>query len=260
MLNFLHEMSTNNTMKRTICLFFVSSFLALMASANQAQTIFDVELVFFKRLDTSGQLNYLKLEEPSLAELESSLIQQESSSIDAEAEEQFTLNEPVLLPEGYKVLESSEMQFEGVFKRLRSSPNLRPLLHLGWRQPLENKSETPWLSFAVNDDPEQKGLIEFSGSLRFSRNQGLLVEADITGFKAEDPDFIIEETDEQTPEQLAGRFLLEESRKVKINKLHYFDHPTMGLLIQITPYQATLEEQEALEAETAVIETTDKES
>ncbi len=229
-------MGTNNTMTRIISYFVITASLLISSLASQAQTIFDVELVFFKRLDATGQFNYLAKEDNSVSG------------------QTYTLNSPISLPSGYQNLQRSERKLEGVFRRLRSSANMRPLLHLGWRQPLTDKEDTPWMSFRAADDPEKAGLLDFIGNIRFSRNQGLLVEALISGFRAADPSVIIEETDEQMPDQLAGYFLLEENRKIKINKLNYFDNPTMGILIKVTPYQATLEEQEALEAEQALIE------
>lgn len=213
--------------------------LFLLAPILKAQTIFDVELVFFKRLDATGQFNYLAKDDNSVSG------------------QNYSLNQPVSLPAGYQSLERSERKLEGVFKRLRSSANMRPLLHLGWRQPLTDKEETPWLSFSAIDDPEKKGLQEFNGNIRFSRNQGLLLETLINGFKAAEVSSILDENNdqevnevtEQAPDPLAGNFLLEENRKIKINKLNYFDNPTMGILIKVTPYQATMAEQDALESE-----------
>ena len=207
----------------SLILFAVFSFPA------KGQTIFDIEFVFFKRLDADGNFNYLSLEAPT-------------------AQEQiYTLTPSLSLPENYQLLERSERRLEGVFNRLKTSANMRPLLHIAWRQPLTDKDETAWLSFILSDEPHEKGLQDFIGNIRFSRNQGLLFEANISGLKEADPNIIIEPSDGQTPEQLIGYFGLEESRKVKINTLNYFDHPTMGILVKITPYQATIEEQEALQ-------------
>ncbi|NVJ66069.1 MAG: hypothetical protein HWE16_06245 [Gammaproteobacteria bacterium] len=227
-------------MKRITLLALAALLSTFAAFPIAAQTIFDVEVVFFKRLDVTGQFNYLAKDENSVSE------------------QKYTLNNPVSLPADYSTLERAERKLEGVFNRLRASANMRPLAHFAWRQPLNDKDDTPWVSFAVSDEPEQKGLLDFIGNIRFSRNQGLLVEALISGFKAADPNIIIDESDEQMPDQLAGYFILDENRKVKVNKLNYFDHPTMGILVRVTPYQATLEEQEAFEAEQAVVKLNNK--
>ncbi len=264
-------------MKRIITLITLASGLLItnftFSNSAKAQTVFDVEFVFFKRLDADGRLNYLAKDE--------NLVSRQN----------YTLNQPISLPDGYQSLERSERRLEGVFKRLRASANMRPLLHLGWRQPLEDKENVSWLSFSVSDEPEQKGLLDFIGKIRFSRNKGLLIESQINGFRATLPtdftedlglaadntseaaDLVSENTTEeseedlsevQIPDPLAGHFLLEENRKIKINALNYFDHPTMGILIKVTPYQATIEQQEALEAEQALqtseINKTNKES
>jgi len=263
----------------------------LLASFNlTAQTIFDVEFVFFKRLD---QLHMQGQPEPIPLEND---------------EVEFLLSESnALLPEGYRILARNEQQLEGVYNRLRSSPNMRPLLHLGWRQELQDKADTPWLSFNLNDAPDQEGLEGFNGIIRLSRNQGLVLEGQVVGYKEptmpltedlslnNDPesqesdlelpfsnqgsdqnnnsennttgntsneenlgavenegvtnvqsdsnDF---EDDMQIPDELSGFFEMSETIKVKLGKLYYIDHPTMGLLIKVTPYQASLEEQKAL--------------
>ena len=50
----------------------------------------------------------------------------------------------------------------------------------------------------------------------------------------------------QIPDELSGFFEMSETIKVKLDNLYYIDHPTMGLLVKVTPYQAKIEEQEAL--------------
>ncbi|WP_251360066.1 CsiV family protein [Kangiella sp. TOML190] len=224
----------------TISITLAALLLLTALPVAKAQTIFNVELVLFKRLDATGQFNYLAKEQ--------------LSDYNLELEQEYSLVNPVLLPDGFSPLKRQEHRMEGVYNRLKSSANMRPLLHLAWRQPLNDKEQTPWLFFSVGDDPEKKGLQEFMGNIRFSRNEGLLVESSVLGFKAADPNILtegdmLEGNSSQAPEALAGYFMLSENRKIKINKLNYFDHPTMGLLLKVTPYQASLAEQDALEAE-----------
>ncbi|GEM_PF-1380845 len=261
--------------------YFIGLSLLLASFSLTAQTIFDVELVFFKRLDQlhmQGQPEPIPLEDDDV---------------------EFLLSENnSMLPEGYSLLARKEQQLEGVYNRLRSSPGMRPLLHLGWRQELQDKADTPWLSFNLNDAPDQEGLEGFNGIIRLSRNQGLVLESQVVGYKepattfsqdeslsndpteqepalelpfnnqensseensnedsletvengvatnvqTENNDF---EENMQIPDELSGFFEMSETIKVKLGKLYYIDHPTMGLLIKVTPYQASLEEQKAL--------------
>lgn len=244
------------------------AFLGLLALSLplKAQTIFDVEFVFFKRIDRQEGLNYLAM--PELEPLESD----------------YSVSRlPLRLPAGYSALEKSDIKLEGVFRRLRSSANLRPMLHFGWRQPLLDKADTEWLSFNLSDDPEQKGLLEFLGALRFSRNQGLLIETHIVGSRHTQPKNVVTELsedsldisaseqdlasdsidsfeDQQRPDELQGDFLLDKSTKVKLNELIYFDHPSMGLLIKVTPYIASFEAQQGLDSQPATSETTENNS
>ncbi|MBD3654315.1 CsiV family protein [Kangiella sp.] len=216
-----------------------------------AQSIFDIEFVFFKRIDQ--QDNSAQVKETELPDIET----------------EFDFSN---LPEDFTLLTNDELKLHGVWARLRSSQNIRPLLHIGWRQPLLNKSETPWLAYSASDAPEEAGLDEFNGLIRFSRNQGLLVEHKVTGFKPLNlPEEFMQSSDEensdyqydrvdtfddsaqepvvdmQMPDQLHGYFVLSENRKIKLDELHYFDHPNMGILLKVTAYKASLEEQEALQ-------------
>ncbi|WP_223668893.1 CsiV family protein [Kangiella shandongensis] len=239
------------------------SFALLLATvASQAQSIFDVEIVFFKRINDL----HLKGQEQPIPLTESSA--------------QYSIgNSESQLPPDYQVLERSEQKLEGVFHRLKTSSDMRPLLHVGWRQPLYDKAETPWISFKLQDDPELPGLVDFNGLIRFSRNQGLLVENQVVGYRqgklaqqkaietieldtdnkaTQETLNLLTDNDErqeqndatdedfQVPDELSGFFEMSETLKVKLDKLYYIDHPTMGLLIKVTPYQASLEEQDAL--------------
>ncbi len=230
-------------------------FLSLAFSTNSsvAQSIFDIEFVFFKRIDQ--QDNSAQVKETELPDIETEYLFSQ-------------------LPEEFTLLTDSELKLHGVYDRLKTSPNIRPLLHIGWRQPLLDKAETPWLGYTATDNPDENGLDEFNGVIRFSRNQGLLVEHKVIGFKplslptgydygqSEEADpsydydaveaFAFTENqepmvDQQMPEQLHGYFVLSESRKIKLEELHYFDHPNMGVLLKVTPHKASLEEQEALQ-------------
>ncbi|AOE49769.1 CsiV family protein [Kangiella sediminilitoris] len=242
----------------------ISFAILFVTTSAQAQSIFDIEIVFFKRI------NELHL-------------QGQETAIPLEAEAEYFLgNDIIELPPEYTVLERSQQKMEGVYRRLKLTSDMRPLLHIGWRQPLYDKDETPWLGFKIEDEPGQEGLQEFQGLIRFSRNQGLLIESQVIGYRQDEtpaeiqPDSSEEVTSEknqnepeldlpfttaeekptvdsqtfqenlQIPDELQGYFEMSETLKVKLDKLYYIDHPTMGILIKVTPYQASLEEQRAI--------------
>lgn len=271
----------NHTLLRLFISFALFSTLLTSTVNLYAQSIFDVEIVFFKRI---GDLHMQGQSKPIALENTENLYHLSNT------EEQ--------LPQGYQLLKRSEQKLEGVYNRLRTSPTMRPLLHIGWRQTLEDKDITPWLNFSIQDEPMQEGLIDFQGIVRLSRNQGLLVESQVVGYREptqppeilqstsqqsdanhESADFLIDSGvdseksditidnqneasfeqqnqninvdnfDEgmQLPDELNGFFEMSETLKVKLDELYYIDHPTMGLLLKVTPHQATLEQQDALD-------------
>ncbi len=40
-----------------------------------------------------------------------------------------------------------------------------------------------------------------------------------------------------TPEPLEERYFIDEQRKLKLNEIHYFDHPRFGVILSVKPLE-----------------------
>ena len=173
------------------------------------------------------------------------------------------LNQPdkadkVLIP--YLELPEESQRLGKDFQILKLSADYRPLLHVTWEQPgydadtgravhLEKRVETgdqgqelpPALAEnQIKDDAYHAPEPVIDGTIRLRTTRFLHVDVDFAYF----PDNFLQILRQQqqnagNPQQLvvnqhADYVRLRESRKIKLNELHYFDHPLFGVLLQVT--------------------------
>ena len=115
----------------------------------------------------------------------------------------------------YALLPDGALKLSGAAEALRRAPGLSPVLHLGWRQPIDGRSgERPlYLEWPpARGDARVQGVI----ALRLSR------------YLHVDVDFLRLGPPEGGP---PARF--QDSRRMRSGELHYLDHPDMGMLIEV---------------------------
>lgn len=164
----------------------------------------------------------------------------------------------VLIP--YLELPKEAQRLGNDFQILKLSADYRPLLHVVWEQPgydtdagravhLEKRVATedqmpalpPELAEnQIKDDTYHIPEPVIDGTIRLRTSRFLHVDVDIAYF----PDKFLQilrqqQQDASNPQQLAVNqnadyVRLRESRKIKLNELHYFDHPLFGVLLQVT--------------------------
>ena len=145
---------------------------------------------------------------------------------------------------GYARLPQSALRLDGAYWSLRGSANLRPLVHVAWRQPITGKSRTIPVCLRGGND---SGLPELEGTLRSSNPLGPVRETTL-GFSPEttDPD--------RTPIPVAPApigdysYRMQAHRRMRSGELHYIDHPLMGVLLRVDRYRGN-NEAKATEAE-----------
>lgn len=115
-------------------------------------------------------------------------------------------------PSGYLPLPAARQRMQGVQRVLRTSGEYRPLLHVTWEQPgLTPARARPVLL------PGDNELVE--GTVKLRRTRYLHVDLDLMYVLGSDP----------------GNYVrLVEERRVRLNELHYFDHPLFGAIVQVT--------------------------
>ena len=122
--------------------------------------------------------------------------------------------------------------------KLSSDPKYEVVTHVAWTQPLYEKRESVRVPVTLmSPGPVAPGQPYISinppvtGSIQVFENRLLFVDIDITNeFPTEVPDFAVGSRLARPP----GTYRLQEKRRVKLNEIHYFDHPFFGVLIRVS--------------------------
>ena len=162
-------------------------------------------------------------------------------------------DEADLMP--YLALPKQDYRLGGVRRVLELSSVYRPLLHVAWQQPgldvrdvraihldntrFEKKTAEQDEPPAVEDwnQPEYIPPVKvFDGIIRLRKSRFLHLDVDFAYF----PD-VLEQPALESRDGTAGNVRLStgyvrlaESRRVKPDELHYFDHPLFGLIVQVS--------------------------
>ena len=148
-------------------------------------------------------------------------------------------------PKAFHLLGSSEFQLGEAAGRLKRSGGYCPLLHVAWRQPGYTRSEARKVHIHTDlpnrfRDTDGLGISlnhVIEGTLRLSRARYLHLEADLLHHRQVPLDTATEGT----------MFRMQDSRRMRSKEVHYIDHPLVGLLVLVTPYEPLEEELEAEE-------------
>lgn len=186
--------------------------------------------------------------------------------------EAFTLNDNLLELQGndavsiseqglvpYKVLNNSRNRLSGVYRVLKLSSEYRPLIHLSWQQPaterrnsrfvhlqkLDGEDTVPVAELNVSDtEPEFLDEIIMSnkiidGAIRIRSGFYLHVDVDLSYFKDLPAENKVLRTSEESFTGTTDKTVIKmkETRKIKLNEIHYFDHPMLGVILQVSRLQ-----------------------
>ena len=190
------------------------------------------------------------------------------------------LGQPVLsewLPEGvdieesYKLLDSDHYNLTSEVEKISESETQRVIFHTAWRQPgldkklalpIYFKHEVP-LSPVIEDEnnvtktqdaPENIKTMPsiLEGILRVTLARYLHLEAELTLQEklpevkiTDNPFSVLDNESERDKIKKQGVIhLKQDRRRIRSSELHYIDHPVLGILINITPYEKPEEQDE----------------
>ena len=229
----------------------ISCCLLPVTRTATAADWFEVEAVLFEYTepDAGGEWWY---ENPGLPSRHQSigLIMDTAAPVKGATPE--SAEEAELMP--YLALPEQAYRLGGVRRVLELSAEYRPLLHVAWQQPglgvrdvrsihldntrFEEKTAEPdeAPADAEAEQPEYTPPDKvFDGTIRLRRSRFLHLDVDFAYFPE-----VLEQPGLDSPEGSAGRgrlpasyVRLTESRRVKPDELHYFDHPLFGLIVQV---------------------------
>ena len=134
----------------------------------------------------------------------------------------------------FKMLPSSRHKLGGVNKVLKLSSEYRPVYHVAWQQPELRKSRAKKVHIK-NPEARINGTVNLRGGhllhldLDISYFIDLYTES-VTSFTEEGSESVVMEDIIMT-----GTYAqMKETRRIKLNELHYFDHPLFGVLMRVT--------------------------
>ena len=107
----------------------------------------------------------------------------------------------------------------GSASRLKKSPRYQVHCHQSWKQPIKTKANAK--SIAINNS-----LI--NGRVRLHKGTYLYATVDLQLDR-------VTQTDDWSEVGGQRRHYLKETRRVRRDKLHFFDHPHLGALLKLTP-------------------------
>ena len=159
-----------------------------------------------------------------------------------------------LQPAPYSLLPPARHRLGGIYNVLRREAEYQPLLHLSWQQPaatgrqarhvrLRHPAPADPAATATAEPMFIEQLIrprpEIDGVIRIRAGFYLHADIDLSRFRVIPPANKIlpaPPVDEAAgPEAIQKtRLELKETRRIKLNEIHYFDHPMYGVILQVS--------------------------
>lgn len=169
------------------------------------------------------------------------------------------LPQEVDLKSSYKVLNSNTFKLSDKVKLLSESKTKRVIFHTAWRQPgldkhkalpIYFKREVPALpviegEFSLEDQQTDTLPSVLEGILRVTLARYLHLEAELSlrdklpeTINSDNPFEVLDNENQRNDLEKQGIIHLKQKRRrIRSNELHYIDHPVLGILMQITPYE-----------------------
>ena len=201
--------------------------ILLAASFNVFASSYQVEVIVFEHLhhDTDEEISQVGLDLP---DLKNSI---DFSNIESDDKD------------GFKLLSPGMYKLGGVYNELKASRNYRPLLHMAWQQPQLTQSRSKFVRVKKTEGASSQGdtydpLVKADGVIRIRSAQFLHADVDMFYFlNALSESFIQSSAETSDTNMIRADFAeLKESRRMKLNELHYFDHPVFGVFIRVSRF------------------------
>lgn len=140
----------------------------------------------------------------------------------------------------FELLPPEHYHLTALANRLQDATSYRLLTHMAWYQPLSTELTQIRLVDTFNNLTGNNlsgynsrfttaATPTFTGVIRLYNDNGTQVEVDIASAEMQPNQFT------NTP----AIYRLTEKRQLKANEIHYFDHPKLGVIVQLTPVAMT---------------------
>ncbi len=196
--------------------------LFTLFSCNAHASWYQVELIIFEHLypDVDSELWHTGQKLPDLTDTIELATDQSASA-------------------SFLILPSHKYILGNIYGALKSSKDYRPLLHIAWQQPALTPSRAESVHIrkiegVSGEDNLQDELVKVDGTVRIRASTFLHADIDLAYFFQSIPASQITAGNVSTDLQQANFARLTESRRMKLNELHYFDHPLFGVVMRVS--------------------------
>lgn len=141
----------------------------------------------------------------------------------------------------FQVLPAHKYILGNIYGALKTSKSYRPLLHIAWQQPALTSSRAESVHIrkvegVSEQDNFQDAFVKVDGIVRIRASTFLHADVDLAYFFQSVPASQIAVGNVNTDPQRANFVRLTESRRMKLNELHYFDHPLFGVVMRVSRF------------------------
>jgi hypothetical protein len=188
---------------------------------------YEFEVLIFQRIDRGAGATEAWPITPDTPSYESAL------SFDTRGRATLQNNRPI----PYRPLPAGQRRLGNIWTALRNSGNYRPLYHVAWRQQVVNPNQAQSLYVYLPPDAGQPGPMnppKLEGTLKFGVKRYLHLQTDLLLrlpiASGEEGDYF--------SDAAFRSYRMQANRRMRSGKLHYLDHPVLGILVQAERYEA----------------------
>lgn len=232
--------------------------LALLVSSGVQAEWYQVEVIVFEHINPVFD-NEDWFKDPGLVPLNDTVRPVDPSQLIPNIPESYKpelATPPPLV--AYEVMPASSHKLQGVYQSLRQSHQYRPLYHIAWQQPAVDGNRSRALHLQQEDsvslfeltippmlvtDPMPAEFYEpvkllLDGTVRIRSSSFLHVDVDMVLFHPPVSNITPINLPAQAPTEPVARpveyvRITEKNRRIKLGELHYFDHPRLGVILQV---------------------------
>lgn len=161
----------------------------------------------------------------------------------------------------YSILDKNRNRLDGIYRYFKLSSDFRPLYHVSWQQEATERRKSRYVHIQRLDggdatpkpvsetevlavELEEPAFIEdiampdriIDGSIRIRSGFYLHADIDLSYFTQHPSENKVLRSSEES--FISGfdkiEIKLKETRKIKLNEIHYFDHPMFGAILQVS--------------------------
>lgn len=201
---------------------------AVLLWSPPAAARYTVELIVFEHLGAARLRDELWAEDPGLPPFGEAIAPEAGAS------------------RAYRRLGPGGHRLKGVWRRLARSDGYRPLFHVAWRQPSLAKRRARPVRIRSPEAPEPASGGEgrpaprpaVDGTVLLYSSTFLHLDADLLyyrgGAQRATPGAAPFPGEDEAGDGFPTVFRLTQSRRMRLDELHYLDHPLIGVLVRVT--------------------------